>query len=51
MGHLQCDTGSLVVGTRGRWVVSDPGYQQYMQKQERVFTLGVSSHNAPVING
>lgn len=51
MGHLHHDYGSLVVGTRGRWLITDPGYQQYMQKTERAFTLGPTAHNAPVIDG
>jgi len=51
MGHLQKDTGTLLIGSRGRWLIDDPGYQQYMKKTEREFTLGVGAHNAPVING
>lgn len=51
MGHLHCDTGTLQIGTRGRWLISDPGYQQYLKRTEREFTLGVTAHNAPVING
>lgn len=50
-GHMHIDTGSLVLGTQGQWLISDPGYQQYLAKRERVFTLGPGSHNAPVING
>lgn len=51
MGHIQCDNGSLVLGTRGRWWLDDPGYQQYLQTAERRFTVGVTAHNAPVLNG
>ena len=51
MGHIQCDNGSLVLGTRGRWWLDDPGYQQYLQTSERQFTVGVTAHNAPVIQG
>lgn len=51
MSHIQRDGGSLVLGTGGEWLISDPGYQQYMKDQERDFTLGVAAHNAPVING
>ena len=51
MGHIQCDNGSLTLGTRGRWLITDPGYQQYMKDQEREFTLGPGAHNTPVING
>ena len=51
MGHVHCDSGSLTIGTAGRWLITDPGYQQYMKKQERQFTLGPCAHNAPVING
>ena len=51
MSHIQNDNGSIVIGARGRWPLSDPGYQQYMKKTEREFTLGPAAHNAPVING
>ncbi|MDE2890247.1 MAG: heparinase II/III family protein [Gemmatimonadota bacterium] len=51
MSHVQNDNGTIVIGARGRWPVSDPGYQQYMKKREREFTLGPTAHNAPVING
>jgi hypothetical protein len=51
MGHIHCDNGSLVLGSRGRWWLDDPGYQQYLQTAERRFTVGPTAHNAPVING
>ena len=51
MGHLQKDSGTLLIGSRGRWLIDDPGYQQYMKTTEREFTLGVTAHNMPVING
>lgn len=51
MGHLQADTGTLCIGSGGRWMIDDPGYQQYMVKREREFTVGPSAHNMPVING
>lgn len=51
MAHIHCDNGSLVLGTRGRWWLDDPGYQQYLQTSERQFTVGVTAHNAPVIQG
>ena len=51
MGHIHNDYGSIVLGTHGRWIISDPGYQQYLETREREFTVGVESHNAPVING
>jgi len=50
MSHLHLDTGSIVIGTRGRWIITDPGYQQYMRKREREFTLGKTAHNCPVLN-
>jgi len=51
MGHLHCDAGHLVVAAGGHWMITDPGYQQYLQTSERKFTLGPSAHNIPVING
>jgi nitroreductase len=51
MGHVHRDSGSLVIGHNERWLITDAGYQQYMKTSEREFTLGVSAHNAPVING
>ncbi|OYN89008.1 hypothetical protein CGZ91_12095 [Parenemella sanctibonifatiensis] len=49
--HIVGDAGSIVVGSRGRWLVDDPGYQQYLATSEREFTTGVRAHNAPVVNG
>jgi hypothetical protein len=51
MGHIHKDNGSLVIGTAGRWLLADPGYQQYLLTSEREFTLSSSAHNAPVIDG
>jgi hypothetical protein len=51
MHHMHHDDGTIVIGTAGRWLIADPGYQQYLQKKEREFTLGPAAHNAPVING
>lgn len=50
-GHLHMDAGHMVLGTRGQWLISDPGYQQYLQTTERTFTLGAGAHNNPVICG
>lgn len=51
MGHMHCDAGSIAIGSRGKWLITDPGYQQYMNTREREFTLGLKAHNAPVIGG
>lgn len=51
MGHIHHDNGSVVIGTHGRWMICDPGYQQYLDTSERVYTVGPQAHNAPVING
>jgi Heparinase II/III-like protein len=51
MAHVQNDNGTLVIGTRQRWMISDPGYQQYVEGVEREFTLGPAAHNYPVVNG
>lgn len=50
-GHIQADNGTVVIGSRGRWLISDPGYQQYMRGVEREFTIGPAAHNSPLING
>ncbi len=50
-GHLQGDNGSIVIGKRGRWLIDDPGYQQYLETAERTFTLGTRAHNHPVVHG
>ncbi len=50
-GHIHFDYGSVTIGAFGRWLVTDPGYQQYMPGDEREFTLGTAAHNAPVLNG
>ena len=51
MGHIHFDYGSLLIGTQEHWVITDPGYQQYMKKKEREFTIGPAAHNLPMING
>jgi len=51
MGHLPNDNGTMVLGTQGKWLITDPGYQQYAKGDEREFTVGPTAHNAPVING
>ena len=51
MDHIQSDNGTLVIGTRGNWLITDPGYQQYAKGDERDFTVGPTAHNAPLING
>jgi hypothetical protein len=51
MAHVQNDNGTLVIGTRRRWIITDPGYQQYLEGVEREFTLGPAAHNYPVVNG
>ena len=35
----------------GKWLITDPGYQQYAKGDEREFTIGPTAHNAPLING
>jgi hypothetical protein len=50
MSHIQRDSGTLVIGTRGNWLLADPGYQQYAKGDEREFTIGRVAHNAPLIN-
>jgi hypothetical protein len=50
-GHIQGDCGSIVIGAGSKWILNDPGYQQYMPTSERDFTLGPAAHNQPVING
>ena len=49
-GHLHYDNGSLVIGRDGRFFITDPGYQQYRQDEERLFTIGRDAHNCPVID-
>lgn len=51
MSHIQFDNGTLVIGTQGNWLISDPGYQQYVQGEEREFTIGPMAHNVPQVHG
>jgi hypothetical protein len=51
MSHVQNDNGAVVIGSAGRWIIADPGYQQYMKDAERDFTLGPWAHNYPHPNG
>lgn len=51
MGHMQPDAGSFVIGAGGEWLLSDPGYRQYMPTSEKDFAMGPGAHNQPLING
>lgn len=51
MSHLHKDGGQVVIGWQNRFWLTDPGYQQYRQGEERDFTMGSDAHNVPVING
>jgi len=50
-GHLHNDAGQVVLGWRGRFWITDPGYQQYRPGIERDFSMGKEAHNIPVIAG
>jgi hypothetical protein len=51
MGHLHNDNGTVVLAAGGKWLIDDPGYQQYLPTSEREFTVGAAAHNAPLPNG
>jgi hypothetical protein len=51
MGHLHRDAGHFVFGWRGRFWITDAGYQQYRSGEEREYTLGPDAQNSPVIGG
>jgi hypothetical protein len=51
MGHLHTDSGNIVIGAAGKWLITDPGYQQYMPTSERDFSVGPCAHNLPIIKG
>lgn len=50
-GHVHYDAGSFIFAYLGEICITDPGYQQYIKGEEREFTYGTYSHNAPIING
>jgi len=49
--HLHHDSGHLILGWRTRFWITDPGYQQYRDGEERDYSVGTAAHNGPVING
>lgn len=51
LGHLHHDGGHLILGWQSRFWITDPGYQQYRQGEERDYSIGQMAHNCPVING
>jgi hypothetical protein len=51
MDHIHHDNGHVAVATGGVWLLTDPGYQQYIKNSERAFTIGTYAHNSPIING
>ena len=49
--HLHHDGGHLILGWHTRFWITDPGYQQYREGEERDYSIGTAAHNGPVING
>lgn len=50
MSHLHNDGGQMLLGWRGRFWITDPGYQQYRPGEERGYTIGIAAHNPPVFD-
>ncbi len=51
MSHLHHDSGHIVIGWQNRFWVTDPGYQQYRDGDERNFSIGEEAHNGLRIGG
>ncbi|WP_053074944.1 heparinase II/III domain-containing protein [Ornithinibacillus californiensis] len=49
--HNHFDQNNFVLFKAGEWLLTNPGYQDYVEGPKREFTLGTIGHNAMLING
>ncbi|MET3726809.1 hypothetical protein ABID52_000390 [Fictibacillus halophilus] len=49
--HNHFDQNNLSINVSGEWLITNPGYQDYVPGPRRDFTLGTVGHNAMLVNG
>ncbi|OCA83226.1 hypothetical protein A8F94_19150 [Bacillus sp. FJAT-27225] len=49
--HNHFDQNNFVLHAGGEWLITNPGYQDYVEGPRREFTLGTVGHNSMLIDG
>ena len=49
--HNHFDQNNFVLHVAGEWLISNPGYQDYVEGPRRDFTIGTIGHNSMLVNG
>ncbi|MCH1624477.1 heparinase II/III domain-containing protein [Ferdinandcohnia quinoae] len=49
--HNHFDQNNFILHVAGEWLLTNPGYQDYVEGPKREFTLGTIGHNAMLVNG
>ncbi|WP_462409870.1 heparinase II/III domain-containing protein [Neobacillus sp. Marseille-QA0830] len=49
--HNHFDQNNFVLHVAGEWLLTNPGYQDYVEGPRREFTLGTVGHNSLLVNG
>ncbi|WP_062106851.1 heparinase II/III domain-containing protein [Bacillus niameyensis] len=49
--HNHFDQNNFILHTDGEWLITNPGYQDYVAGPRREFTLGTIGHNSMLVNG
>ena len=49
--HNHFDQNNFVLHAAGEWLITNPGYQDYVEGPRREFTLGTVGHNSMLVDG
>lgn len=49
--HNHFDQNNFVLHVAGEWLMTNPGYQDYVEGPRREFTLGTVGHNSMLVDG
>lgn len=49
--HNHFDQNNFILHVAGDWLITNPGYQDYVEGSRRDFTIGTVGHNSMLING
>ncbi|MCZ8531965.1 heparinase II/III domain-containing protein [Psychrobacillus psychrodurans] len=48
--HNHFDQNNFILHVAGEWLISNPGYQDYVEGPRRDFTIGTIGHNSMLVN-
>ncbi|WP_155922153.1 heparinase II/III domain-containing protein [Bacillus sp. EB01] len=49
--HNHYDQNNFILHAAGEWLITNPGYQDYVEGPRREFTLGTIGHNSMLVDG